>query len=107
MMSASGPSAVSGRTEHARIFDSLQSELPASVAPRSTAAPVRPRCTLPLDFGSSNRPMCVLVPQKSAGVYGRAKKLCCLIVMLSMQPHIESGRLFLRKRASATVKVFS
>ena len=104
---APGPSAGSGRTEHARIFDSLQSELPASVAPRSTAAPVGPRCPQPLAFGSSNRPMCVLAPQKCAGWHGRAQKLCCLIAMLSMQPCIESGRLSLWKRASCTVKVFS
>ena len=84
--SAPGPSAVSGRTEHARIFDSLQSELPVSVAPRSTSAPVGPWCTLHLAFGSSNRPMCVLAPKKCAGVHGRAQKLCCLIAMLSMQP---------------------
>jgi hypothetical protein len=32
--------------------------------------------------------------------------MCCLIVMLSMQPRIESGTLSLRKRASATVKSF-
>ena len=104
---ASGSSVVSGRTEDARIFDSLQSELPASVAPRSTSAPVGPRCTQPLAFDSSNRPMCVLAPQKCEGRHGRAQKLCCLISMLSMQPHIESGRLSLRKRTSGNVKLFS
>ena len=105
--SAPGPSAVSGRSENLRSFDSCQSELPASVAPRSTAAPVRPRCPQPLAFGSSNRPMCVLAPQKCAGVHGGAQKLCCLIAMLFMQPCIESGTLSLRQRASRTVKVFS
>ncbi len=55
-----------GRTEHARIFDSLQSELPASVAPRSTAAPVGPRSTQPHAFGSSN----------SRDVRARATKMC-------------------------------
>ncbi len=50
--------------------------------------------------------MCVIAPQKCAGVHGRAQKLCCLIVMLSMQPRIESGTLSLRKRASGTVKSF-
>jgi hypothetical protein len=63
---APGPSAVSGRTEYTRIFDSLQSELPASVAPRSTAAPVGPRSTQPLAFGSSN----------SRDVRARATKIC-------------------------------
>jgi hypothetical protein len=105
--SAPGPSAVRGRCENVRIFDSCQSELPASVAPRSTAVPVRPRCPQPLAFVSSNRPMCVLVSQKCAGVHGRAQKLCSFMTMLSMQPCIESGTLSLRKRASRTVKVFS
>ncbi len=104
--SASGPSVGSGRTEHARIFDSLQSELSVTVAHRSTSAPVRPRCPQTLAFGSSNRPMCVLAPQKCAGCHGHAQKLCWLIPMLSMKPCIESGTLSLRKRASATAKVF-
>ena len=64
--SAPGPSAGSGRSENLCIFDRLQPELPASVAPRSTAAPVRPRCPQPLAFGSSNLPMCVFATQKCA-----------------------------------------
>jgi hypothetical protein len=75
-------------------------ELPASVIPRSTAAPVRQRCPQPLAFGSSNRLLCVLAPQKCAGWHGRAQKLCSLITMLSMQPCIESGTLSQRKRTS-------
>ena len=39
LVSAPGPSAVIRRSENARIFDSFESKLPASVAPRSTAAP--------------------------------------------------------------------
>ena len=61
----------------------------------------------PLLLAPQTAAMCVLVPPKSAGVYGRAQKLCCLIAMLSMQPRIESGRLSLRKRASGKVKAFS
>jgi hypothetical protein len=102
-----GPSAATGRTEHARIFDTLQSELSSSVAPRSTSAPVGPRCPETLAFGSSNRPMYVVATQKCAGWHGRAQKLCYLITMLSIQPCIESDTLSLRKRVSATVKVFS
>ncbi len=61
----------------------------------------------PLAFGSSNRTMCVIAPQKCAGVHGRTQKLCCFMTMLSMEPYIENGTLSLRKRASGTVKVFS
>ncbi len=50
---------------------------------------------------------CDLAPQKCVAVYGRAQKVFSLIVMLSMQPCIETGRLCLRKRASGTVKVLS
>ena len=38
-VSAPGPSAVIRRSVNAHIFDSFESKLPASVAPRSTAAP--------------------------------------------------------------------
>ncbi len=59
------------------IFDNCQSELPVSVAPRSTTAPVRPRCPSTLAFVSSNRPMCVLAPQKCAG-YTDALRNCAV-----------------------------
>ena len=38
-VSGTGPSAVSRRSENARIFDIFESKLTACVAPRSTAAP--------------------------------------------------------------------
>jgi hypothetical protein len=88
------------------VVDSLWLELPASVAPRSTAASVRPRCPQPHAFGSSNRPD-VRAPAKMCGGARTPQKVYCWIVMLSMYPYIESGTLFLlRKRASGTVKVF-
>ena len=96
------------RTEREpRIFDRLLSELAASLAPRSTSAPVRRRCPLALAFGSSNRPMCVLAPQKCVAVHGHAQKVCCLIAMLYMQPCIESGTLSLGRGLRGPSKVFS
>jgi hypothetical protein len=105
--SASGPSAVSGRTEtHASLIACSRNCQPSS-PPGLQPHPLVRGPPSPLLLAPQTAAMCVLVPQKSAGVYGRAQKLCCLIAMLSMQPRIESGRLSLRKRASATVKVFS
>ena len=63
---ASGSSAVIRRSENARIFDSFESKLPASVTPRSRAAPVRPRCPETLVLGSS----------KLADVRARATNMC-------------------------------
>jgi len=82
--------------------------MPASVAPRCTAAPVRPRCPQPgTCFWLLKRADVRARAAKMCGVHGRAQKVCCLIDTLSMQPCIESGTLSLRKRASRTVKVFS
>jgi len=104
--SAPGPSAVSRRSENAPIFDSFESKLPASVAPRSRAAPVRLRCPETLVLGSSKWPMCVFAPQKCAAVHGRAQRGCCLIAMLFMHPCMKSGTFSLRNRASGPPKFF-
>ena len=70
---APGPSAVSRRSENARIFDIFESKLTACVAPRSTAArsSVVPRnaCSRLL-----KQSMCVLAPHKCAVVHGRVHK---------------------------------
>jgi hypothetical protein len=50
-----GPSAVSGHADIALIRSRCSSELPASVACKSTAAPVRPRCPETLILGSSKK----------------------------------------------------
>ena len=100
------PSTVSGRSENARIFDKFESKLPASVAPRSRAGPVRPRCPETRVLGYSNWPMCVLAPQKCAAVHGRAQKGCCLFAMISMQPCIESAHSLCRTGLCGPSKVF-
>jgi hypothetical protein len=48
---ASWRCAVSGRSYNARIFDKFQQKLPSSVARRSTAAPIRLQCPVPLAVG--------------------------------------------------------
>ena len=103
---ASGSSAVIRRSENARIVDSFESKLPASVTPRSRVAPVRPRCPETLVLGSSNWPMCVLAPQTCAAVHGRAQKGCCLFVMISMPPCIETAHSLCRTGLCGPSKVF-
>ena len=65
-VSAPGPSAVIRRSENARIFDSFESKLPASVAPRSRAAPVRPRCPERL-FSAPQTGRCACSRHKNVG----------------------------------------
>ena len=59
------PSAVSGRADIALISSRCSCELPASVAPRFRAAPVRPQCPEALGLASS----------KQADVYACASKM--------------------------------
>ena len=104
----SRPSAVSGRADIALIRPRGSSELPASVACRSTAAPVRPRCPETLVLGSSKKADVCARAAKMRGQakHGRSQKGCCLIAMLFMHPCMKSGTFSLRNRASGPPKFF-
>jgi hypothetical protein len=104
----SRPSAVSGRADIALIRPRGSSELPASVACRSTAAPVRPRCPETLVLGSSKTADVCARAAKMRGQakHGRSQKGCCLIAILFMHPCMKSGTFSLRNRASGPPKFF-
>ncbi len=104
----SRPSAVSGRADIALIRPRGSSERPASVACRSTAAPVRPRCPETLVLGSSKKADVCARAAKMRGQakHGRSQKGCCLIAMLFMHPCMKSGTFSLRNRASGPPKFF-
>jgi hypothetical protein len=88
----SRPSVVSGRADIALIRPRSSSELPASVAYRSTAAPVRPRCPETLVLGSSKKADVCARAAKMRGQakHGRSQKGFFLIAMLFMYPCMKS-----------------
>jgi hypothetical protein len=98
---------VDGLTTRASLINfftatAIQRRLQVYIRPRSSVAPSSP-CRRLLEWLGG----CALAPQKCAAVYGRAQKAFSFIVMISMQPCIETDRLSMRKRASGTVKVLS
>ena len=50
--------------------------------------------------------MCVLAPQTCAAVHGRAQKGCCLFVMISMPPCIETAHSLCRTGLCGPSKIF-